>query len=162
MTTNWSDVLSFCGANMNKPTHPQQIMHPSPQLHIMCGSVATLQNGLLNKLTQVFRGIVYSLYCINTIPLTDATTDYCFFNDTYSILLCCWSMHLGLPHFQFCMPCVFLCASLDKCCSWRMSQWWRIQLLIMNRCNDRPLHKFLKKIQRRLNTITIITIDNAD
>ena len=30
MTTNSSDVWSFCGANMNRPTHPQQIMHPPP------------------------------------------------------------------------------------------------------------------------------------
>ena len=32
MTTNWSDVRSFLGANMNRPTHPQQIMHPPPPL----------------------------------------------------------------------------------------------------------------------------------
>ena len=144
----WQQTDQTCdrfAVHMNKHTHPQQIMHPSHQLHIMCGSVATLQNGLLNKLTlKVFRGIVYSLYCINTVPLTDATTEYCFFDDTYSILPCCWSMHLGLLHFQFCMPFVFLCASLDTCCSWRKSQWWRIQLLIMNRCNDRPYTISLK------------------
>ena len=49
----------------------------------MCGLVVILQNGLLNKLTlEVFRGMVY---CINTVPLIDSTTEFCFFNDTSSI-----------------------------------------------------------------------------
>ena len=77
MTTNSSDVWSFCGANMNRPTHPQQIMPPPPpcQFPIMCGSVTTLQNGPSNKLTlEVFRGIVY---CKNTVPLTYATIEFC-------------------------------------------------------------------------------------
>ena len=103
MTTNSSDVWSFCGANMNRPTHPQQIMHPPPppcQFHIMCGSVTTLQNGPSNKLTlEVFRG--------NSVLQKHSSIDIChhrvlFFNDTYSHLPCYW--------------CILACRTFNSVC----------------------------------------------